>query len=151
MSAAEPGPPPLDHGAVGNGRILALISPTTAVEWLCMPRFDSPSVFARLLDRERGGCLRILVDGAEVRGRLSYLRNTNVLSTVIDDGVHAFEVVDFAPWLPRAIGHMSLLHGPRRYTHVGLINAAMTIGDLLEARDGRVGAWAHRPRQRPDA
>jgi GH15 family glucan-1,4-alpha-glucosidase len=35
---------------------------------------------------------------------------------------------------------------PQAYTHVGLINAAMTIGDLLEARDGRIGAWAHHPR-----
>jgi len=99
------GPPPLDHGAIGNGRIIALISPTTAVEWLCMPRFDAPSVFGRLLDRERGGTFRILWNGAEVRGELTYLRNTNVLVTRFDDGVDAFEVVDFAPWLPRPIGH----------------------------------------------
>jgi GH15 family glucan-1,4-alpha-glucosidase len=98
-------PPPLDHGAVGNGRIIALVSPTSAVEWLCMPRFDSPSVFARLLDRERGGCLRVLVDGQELRGTLRYRQNTNVLVTRFEVGACEFEIVDFAPWLPRPIGH----------------------------------------------
>jgi GH15 family glucan-1,4-alpha-glucosidase len=101
-----PAPPPaLDHGLVGNGRILALISPTSAVEWLCMPRFDSPSVFARLLDAERGGTTRVLWRGVETKGHQEYLRNTNVLATRFADESAAFEVIDFAPWIPRPIGH----------------------------------------------
>ena len=98
-------PPPLDHGAVGNGRLIALISPTSAVEWLCLPRFDSPSVFGRILDRERGGTWRVLWNGMEVRGKLAYLRNTNVLLTRFEDDGGAYEVIDFAPWIPRPIGH----------------------------------------------
>ena len=43
----------LNHGVVGNGRVLALISPTTHIDWLCMPRFDSASVFGRILDVDR--------------------------------------------------------------------------------------------------
>jgi len=113
MTPTRP-PPPLDHGAIGNGRIIALVTPTAAIEWLCMPRFDSPSVFARLLDRERGGAWRILWNGAEVRGELGYLCNTNVLATRFDDGTDAFEVIDFAPWIPRRIGH----HGPAEIVRI---------------------------------
>src|SRR5258708_24650004 len=93
-------PPPLDHGVIGNGRVLALVSPTSAIEWLCLPRFDSPSVFARLLDAKNGGTFRFLSRDHEVRGALRYLPNTNVLSTRFDDGDYAWEVIDFAPRIP---------------------------------------------------
>ena len=45
----------LNHGVIGNGRVLALVSPSTHIDWLCMPRFDSASVFGRILDVEKGG------------------------------------------------------------------------------------------------
>ena len=109
---AEPGaragrPPPLDYAAFGNGRILGLVSPTAAIDWLCLPRFDSPSVFARLLDRERGGAFRVLVDGAEVRGELEYLRNTNVARVRFERDDAAWEVIDFAPRLPDGLAPTS--------------------------------------------
>jgi GH15 family glucan-1,4-alpha-glucosidase len=89
--------PRLDHGVIGNGRILALVSPTSAVEWLCLPRFDSPSIFGRLLDAERGGCFRFLTGGREITGTMEYLTNTNVLRTVFVDGDSSWELLDFAP------------------------------------------------------
>ncbi len=95
--------PSLDHGAIGNGRVLALVSPFSAIEWLCLPRFDSPSVFARILDRERGGTWRFLIRGEEQRGRLEYLPNTNVLRNVFADSGVAFELIDFAPRLPEGL------------------------------------------------
>jgi GH15 family glucan-1,4-alpha-glucosidase len=104
MAQETPSPPPLDHGVIGNGRVLALISPTSAIEWLCLPRFDSPSVFGRLLDVERGGAFRFLADGREIRGRQAYLRNTNVLVTSFDHDGAAWQVVDFAPRLPDGWG-----------------------------------------------
>ncbi|HEV8600322.1 MAG TPA: glycoside hydrolase family 15 protein [Gemmatimonadales bacterium] len=96
--------PPLDHAAIGNGRVLALVSPTGAMEWLCMPRFDSPSVFARLLDAEQGGVFRVLHEGEEVLGQLRYLQNTNVAATRFERNGAAWEVVDFAPRLPGPLG-----------------------------------------------
>ena len=95
--------PALNHGVIGNGRVLALIAPTSAIEWLCLPRFDSPSVFGRILDRENGGTFRFLSGGAEVQGRLSYIANTNVVSTMFEDGGCVWEVVDYAPRIPEGL------------------------------------------------
>src|SRR5437773_12520714 len=92
--------PTLDHGAIGNGRVLALVSPSSAIEWLCLPRFDSPSVFARQLDREKGGVFRVLAGGQELTGQLSYLRNTNIARCLFQNGDARWEVIDFAPRLP---------------------------------------------------
>ena len=96
--------PPLDHGAIGNGRVLALVSPTSAIEWLCLPRFDSPSVFARLLDAHRGGTFRVLYGDHEVRGHLRYVANTNVLTTRFEVDDCVWEIVDYAPRIPEGLG-----------------------------------------------
>jgi GH15 family glucan-1,4-alpha-glucosidase len=93
-------PPPLHHGVIGNGRVLALVAPTGAVEWACLPQFDSPSVFARLLDAERGGSWRVLAADAELAGDMRYLPNTNVLRTTFVAGELSWEVIDFAPRIP---------------------------------------------------
>jgi GH15 family glucan-1,4-alpha-glucosidase len=96
--------PRLDHGLTGNGRVAALVSPSSAVEWLCLPDFDSPSVFGRLLDRERGGTFRFLGRGGEIAGKMQYLPHTNVLRTEFEEGEAAWEVIDFAPRLPDGWG-----------------------------------------------
>jgi GH15 family glucan-1,4-alpha-glucosidase len=90
-------PPVLNHAAIGNGRVLALVSPTSAIEWLCLPRFDSPSVFGRLLDRDRGGTWRILHRGEELTGEMRYVPNTNIAITRFAVPGAAWEVIDFAP------------------------------------------------------
>jgi GH15 family glucan-1,4-alpha-glucosidase len=103
LAAAALQAPPLDHGVIGNCRVLALVSPTSAIEWLCLPRFDSPSVFARLLDRDNGGTFRILVGDREVRGNLHYLANTNVVATRFELDGAAWEIIDYAPRVPEGL------------------------------------------------
>ena len=89
----------LDHGAIGNGRVLALVGPDTSIDWLCLPRFDSPSIFARLLDAERGG--RWAFEPlAPVSSTMAYVRNTNVLRTEVVTEQGRCELFDFAPWIP---------------------------------------------------
>jgi GH15 family glucan-1,4-alpha-glucosidase len=97
-------PPRLDHAVYGNGRVLSLVSPTSAIEWLCFPRFDSPSVFGRLLDRDQGGTFRILHASGEVRGQLAYVANTNVVRGVFTAEDGDWEVIDFAPRIPAGLG-----------------------------------------------
>ncbi|HET7505582.1 MAG TPA: glycoside hydrolase family 15 protein [Kofleriaceae bacterium] len=94
----------LDHGAIGNGRLIALVAPSSAIEWLCLPRFDSPSVFAALLDQERGGKFQFLARRESIRGTASYLPNTNVLRTEFVTGEDRWEVIDFAPRIPQGGG-----------------------------------------------
>lgn len=94
----------LDHGVIGNGNLLALVAPDTGIDWLCAPRFDSPSIFARLLDAEQGGTWRFLeARGDEripLRGAMRYVRNTNVLLTRHETADAAWEQFDFAPHIP---------------------------------------------------
>jgi GH15 family glucan-1,4-alpha-glucosidase len=95
--------PALDHGAIGNGRVLALVAPTTHIDWLCLPRFDSPSVFARLLDTERGGTFSIEPDGAGARFEMAYVANTNVLRTRVTAADGVYDLYDYAPRVPAGL------------------------------------------------
>jgi GH15 family glucan-1,4-alpha-glucosidase len=102
-SVNKPDALPLDHGAIGNGRVLALVAPTTHIDWLCMPRFDSPSVFARLLDTEKGGTFAILPASDHSSARMEYVVNTNVLRTEVTCADGRFEVFDYAPRIPAGL------------------------------------------------
>ena len=100
----SPSPPKrLDHGVIGNGRVLALVAPDSGVEWLCLPSWDSPSVFGSLLDEAHGGCWRIEGPDGPVVGQLAYERNTNVLRGVFEHRDSAWEVIDFAPRIPTGL------------------------------------------------
>lgn len=86
----------LNCGVIGNCRTAALISERGSIEWLCFPDFDSPSVFAALLDRTKGGSFGFDVpDGYAVRQ--SYVPHTNILSTRFASDEGEFEVLDYMP------------------------------------------------------
>jgi GH15 family glucan-1,4-alpha-glucosidase len=99
----QPCPIKLDHGAIGNGSVIALVSPSTHIDWLCMPRFDSPSVFARILDVEKGGTFALCPDYDRFDARMEYVINTNVLRTEITCTDGRFDVFDYAPRVPSGL------------------------------------------------
>src|SRR5262245_18380634 len=94
-----------DYGIIGDLHTVALVSKSGSIDFLCLPSFDSPSVFAALLDAERGGRFRIapLLDDAV--HRQLYLPDTNVLLTrfLSDSGVA--EVSDLMPVEDAGVAH----------------------------------------------
>jgi len=79
-----------DYGIIGDCRAAALVSRQGSIDWLCWPRFDSPSIFGALLDRERGGHWRIS-PVAEHSAARRYLPESNVLETTFK--THSASVV----------------------------------------------------------
>ena len=85
-----------DYGLIGDMRTAALIGCDGSVGWLCYPRFDSPSVFADLLDPEIGGRFTVAAEG-EYRQRQRYLAESCVLITAFQGEAGLLEVIDFMP------------------------------------------------------
>ncbi|UJB40567.1 glycoside hydrolase family 15 protein [Streptomyces sp. A1-5] len=90
-------PPIADHGIVGDLQTAALISSEGVVDWFAAPRFDSPSVFAALLDHDRGGHFRFAPDAPGSTCKQLYYPDTAVLVTrfMSPDGVG--EIFDCMP------------------------------------------------------
>ena len=86
-----------DHGAIGEGRTVALVAQDGTIGWWCPGRFDAPSVFAGILDPERGGHFRVGPAG-EAASRSRYVPDTNVLETEHVTPQGRAVVRDFAPF-----------------------------------------------------
>jgi len=86
-----------NYGVIGNMRTAALVGMDGSIDWLCLPYFDSPSVFAAILDDQKGGRFRIAPEGQPFRRKQFYWPDTNILVTrfLHDDGVG--EVEDYMP------------------------------------------------------
>lgn len=86
----------LNYGVIGNCRSAALISEKGSMDWCCMPDFDSPSIFAAILDSAIGGSFAFITD-ASYTVTQQYQHRTNILCTSFRSDNGAFEVIDFMP------------------------------------------------------
>jgi GH15 family glucan-1,4-alpha-glucosidase len=86
-----------DHGLIGDLQTAALVATDGTIDWFCVPRFDSPSIFAALLDHHKGGHFKIEPVGTRHVSKQLYLPGTPILITrfLSEDGVG--EVIDFMP------------------------------------------------------
>jgi len=97
-----------DHAVIGDLHTVVLVSTDGTIDWCCLPRFDSPAVFASLLDADRGGSFAVRCEA--VRTRQLYLPGTNVLVTRFLGTGSVGEVVDFM--VPRHDGGLLMRPGP---------------------------------------
>ncbi len=100
MPAREYGYRPIgDYALIGDAHSAALVSRTGSIDWCCWPHFDSPAVFCRLLDANKGGFFEIrpLADFEVTR---SYVPTTNILTTTFTTDTGGFRLTDFMPVEP---------------------------------------------------
>src|SRR6187402_2323136 len=86
-----------DHALIGDLQTSALVSTEGTVDWFCVPRFDSPSVFACLLDDEKGGRFALAPTTPATTTKQMYLPDTAILVTRYLSESGIAEVLDFMP------------------------------------------------------
>ena len=98
----------LELGIIGNCHSSALISKSASINWCCLPEFDSPSVFGKILDYNNGGSFEVIC-GENYNIQQQYLRKTCILVTKFSYGENIFEVHDF---MPRYLKKNNNYHSP---------------------------------------
>ncbi|MGW2152552.1 glycoside hydrolase family 15 protein [Nonomuraea sp. NPDC001699] len=88
--------PIAEHGLIGDLRSVALVGTNGTIDWYCCPAFDSPSVFAAILDADRGGAFELATD-VPARTKQFYFPDTNVLITRFFTESGVGEIQDFMP------------------------------------------------------
>ncbi|KAF8662097.1 hypothetical protein AX16_001207 [Volvariella volvacea WC 439] len=88
--------PIADHGLIGNLRTAALVSLDGSIESYCVPNFDSPSIFARILDKDKGGHFSV-TPTVPFSTKQNYLPSSNVLQTKFMNERGVVSVTDFLP------------------------------------------------------
>ncbi len=90
-------PPIANHGLIGDLQTSALVGLDGTIDWFCSPRFDSPSIFASLLDPEKGGYFRLAAADENAVVKQLYLADTAILITRFLTSEGVGEVIDFMP------------------------------------------------------
>ena len=90
-------PPIADHGLIGDQQTCALVDTGGTINWFCCPRFDSPSVFASLLDHTKGGHFRLAPAASDVVTKQLYFPDTAILITRFMSSEGVGEICDFMP------------------------------------------------------
>ncbi|MBE3013215.1 glycoside hydrolase family 15 protein [Microbispora sp. NEAU-D428] len=145
-----------DYALIGDTQSAALIGVDGSIDWLCLPRFDSPSCFARLLGDEHNGFWRLAAAGRDRAARRAYVEDSLVLATDWETSTGTARVVDFMPVrsgnpdLVRVVeglsGVVEMTTEIRiRFDYGRIVPWARRAGGHLHAVGGPDSVWIHSP------
>jgi GH15 family glucan-1,4-alpha-glucosidase len=146
-----------DYAVIGDCRSAALISRDGSVDWLCLPRFDSPAVFAALLDQRDGGSFSVRPAG-EYESSRRYVGDTNVLETTFRTDTGTLRLVDLMPVTGEAEKRRELWPNHQLLRQVECLDGEVEVEVLCDPRPdyGRIvprsddrGAFGFRFHQAP--
>ncbi len=106
-----------DYAIIGDTHTVGLINRDGSLDWLCIPRFDSPAVFAKILGDTNNGYFRIAPVNQNYSSTRKYLKDTLILETTFDTPDGCFQLIDFMPIFddtPRVIRIVKGLSGSVR-------------------------------------
>ncbi|WP_262702634.1 MULTISPECIES: glycoside hydrolase family 15 protein [Streptomyces] len=126
-----------DYALIGDHQTAALVSRHGSIDWLCLPRFDSPACFAALLGDRDNGHWRLAPKGAGACTRRGYLDDSLVLESVWETGTGTVKVVDFMPQRDRAPDVVRIVEG---------VSGSVEMLGVLRLRFdyGRIVPWVRR-------
>jgi GH15 family glucan-1,4-alpha-glucosidase len=151
--------PIADYGVIGDCRSAALVSRAGSIDWLCLPRFSDPAVFAALLDPDRGGSFSI-APSAPFEASRRYLPGTNVLETTFTCPGGELRLTDCMPVADEPVMRRELLPERELLRCVECTRGEVAVGVLCRPRPdfargmprassrGRAGIRFEHPRQR---
>ncbi|HLL05274.1 MAG TPA: glycoside hydrolase family 15 protein [Myxococcaceae bacterium] len=116
-----------DYALLGDCHSAALVGRDGSIDWACFPRFDSPAVFCRILDMDRGGAFRVSPEG-RFQSTRRYLDDTNVLVTTFTTPTGVLEVTDCMPIRP------ARARSPRLGTRHSLLRRLRCVGGHVLTR-----------------
>ena len=126
-----------DYATIGDGHTVALVARTGSIDWLCLPRFDSPSCFARLLGDPDDSHWSLTVTDADATVQRRYVEDTNVLETTWTTPRGQVRITDFMPIRDRRADIVRCVEG---------VSGRVTLRHELVIRFdyGRIRPWVHR-------
>ena len=86
----------INYGIIGNCQSSALIYKDSSIDWCCFPKFDSPSIFAKIIDNSIGGFFKVDTVG-NYNISQEYFKNTCILKTSFNNGFDEFHIIDYMP------------------------------------------------------
>jgi len=138
--------PIADYAVIGDCRTAALISKAGSLDWLCLPRFDSPAVFAAILDSRKGGRFSVRPAGRFAVSR-RYVPGTNLLETTFATATGLLRLTDLFFVEDRAGRRRDLRVEHEIIRRLECLEGTVEVEVACDPRPG-FGAWPTRPRDR---